>query len=124
MEQPMTSTASHAMVDARPNYYLEAAVAASETASEAIAAAADAAQAAAASWLAAHEAWECVRKSRSRRDLELPPHTPTGDLGGAIHELAQSIRLPFPGGSRDAWERFCEHANIQVAKPLGKDGPS
>jgi hypothetical protein len=31
---------------------------------------------------------------------------PISDFGNAVNELAKSQSRPFPGGSREAWERF------------------
>jgi hypothetical protein len=47
-----------------------------------------------------------VRLSRRRRKLDIAPEVPVSDLGGAVHELSQAQTRPWPGGSREAWERF------------------
>jgi hypothetical protein len=44
----------------------------------------------------------------------MPPEVPTSDLGGAVSELAKAPR-PYPGGSKEAWERFrVEEAGAKV----------
>jgi hypothetical protein len=98
-----------AVIDANPSHYIAKAEAASEAAAEAIASASQAAQAAASSWMEARDAWGTVRRSRGRRGLDLSPEVPISDFGNAVNEFARSHSRPFPGGSREAWERFRAH---------------
>jgi hypothetical protein len=95
-----------AVIDANEAHFIAKAEAASEAAAEAIATAKTAAQAAATAWQEARAAWATVRLSRRRRGLELSPEVPISDFGNAVNELAKSHSRPFPGGSREAWERF------------------
>lgn len=95
-----------ALIDASPGHYVAKAEAASEAAAVAIATAAQAAQAAASAWMEARSAWSTVRLSRGRRRLELTPEVPISDFGNAVSELSKSHSRPFPGGSREAYERF------------------
>jgi hypothetical protein len=50
-----------------------------------------------------------VRLSRRRRQLDLGPEVPISDLGTAVHELSTAHGRAWPGGSREAWERFLSH---------------
>jgi hypothetical protein len=95
-----------ALIDAHPAHYLAAAVAASEAAGEALAAASQAVSAAVVAWGETRAAWGVVRLSRGRQRLDLYPGIPISDLGTAVSELAQAQSRPWPGGSREAWERF------------------
>jgi hypothetical protein len=105
-----------AVIDAYPAHFIAAAEAASEAAAEAIATAKAAAQAAATAWRDAQGAWGTVRLSRRRRGLEAPPEVPISDFGNAVGELAKSHSRPFPGGSREAWERFRTRDGQQVQR--------
>jgi hypothetical protein len=98
-----------ALIDAHPDHFLAQAVAASEAASEALAAASRATSAAVVAWGEARAAWGVVRMSRGRRKLDRSPEVPISDLGSAVNELSTSRTRAWPGGSREAWERFCEH---------------
>jgi hypothetical protein len=95
-----------AVIDANPSHFIAKAEAASEAASEAIANAAQAAQAAASSWQEAGAAWSVVRKSCLRRGQDRPSEVPVSDLGGALNELAKASTQPYPGGRKEAWERW------------------
>jgi hypothetical protein len=95
-----------ALIDAHPEHYIAAAEAASEAAAGAIAAAKTAAQAAAMAWQEAAGAWGTVWQSRRRRGLETPPRVSISDFGNAVGEFERSHLRPFPGGSREAWERW------------------
>jgi hypothetical protein len=106
------------LIDAYPDHFVAKAVAASEAAQEALAAAAQAAQAAVLAWQEARAAWGTVRLSRNRRRLELSPEVPISDLGTATNELSKESSRPWPGGSRDAWERFLAHE--QASKQAGR----
>jgi hypothetical protein len=56
--------------------------------------------------------------SRRRRKLDLGPEVPVSDLGGsAVNELSTSLSRPWPGGRRDAWERFLEHDEASRRAP-------
>lgn len=105
-----------AVIDAHPEHFIVVAVAASEAAAETIASASQAAQAAAMAWQEARGAWGTVRLSRRRRGLDLPPEVPISDFGNAVGELEKSQSRPFPGGSKEAWERFCAHQAAVGAK--------
>ena len=94
------------MIDAHESHFIAKAEAASEAAAEAIKVAAEAAQAAATAWQEARGAWGTVRLSRRRRGLDLSPEVPVSDFGTAVSELLKSRSRPYPGGSREAWERF------------------
>jgi hypothetical protein len=95
-----------AVIDAHPAFFVAQAVAASEAASEALAAASQATSAAVTAWMGARGAWSVVRMSRRRRRLELGPEIPIHDLGSAVNELSTQQSRTWPGGSREAWERF------------------
>ena len=95
-----------AVIDAHSAHFIAKAEAASEAAAEAIATAKTAALAAATAWQEARGAWGTVRQSRRRRGLDTPPEVPISDFGNAVSELSKSQSRPFPGGSREAWERF------------------
>jgi hypothetical protein len=103
-----------AVIDANPDHYIAAAEAASETAAEAIISAKTAAQGAAMAWREAAGAWGVVWQSHRRRRLDTPPNVPISDFGNAVSELEKSQSRPFPGGSRAAWQRFCEHESQRV----------
>jgi hypothetical protein len=107
-----------AVIDAHPEHFLAAAVATSEATSEAITVALNATQAAVSAWMGAREAWGRVRMSRRRRGLDLGPEVPVSDLGQSVNELAKAQPQPWPGGRREAYERFLEHerAIAQVAR--------
>jgi hypothetical protein len=98
-----------AVIDAHPEHFLQAAVAASEATSEAIAAAVNATQAAVTVWMGTRAAWGRVRLSRRRCGLDLGPEVPVSDLGQSVNELSKAQPQPWPGGSKGAWERWCEH---------------
>jgi hypothetical protein len=100
--------AQDAVIDAYPEFYVQAAVGASEEASLALAAALSATQAAVSAWMSCRESWSRVRTSRRRRGLDLGPEIPISDLGTSVYELSQSRTRAWPGGSREDWERFCE----------------
>jgi hypothetical protein len=95
-----------ALINAHPAHFLAQAVAASEAASEALAAASQATSAAVVAWGETRAAWGVVRMSRRRRKLDLGPEVPISDLGRAVNELATAQTRAWPGGSREAWERF------------------
>lgn len=106
------------LIDAHPAHFLAQAVAASEAASDALAAASQATSAALVAWGETRTAWGVVRLSRRRRKLDLGPEVPISDLGSAVNELSQSQTRAWPGGSREAWERFLEydaHAKVPVS---------
>jgi prolyl-tRNA synthetase len=99
--------AREAVIDAHPEHYFAAAVASSEATAEAISVARDATQAAATAWMATRDAWSTVRMSRRRRGIEdIGPEVPVSDLGSAVHELSTQASRTWPGGSREAYERW------------------
>jgi hypothetical protein len=98
-----------ALIDAHPAHFVAQAVAASEAASEALAAASQATSAAVVAWGETRAAWGVVRMSRHRRKLDPGPEVSISDLGSAVNELSQSRSRAWPGGSREAWERFRAH---------------
>lgn len=62
--------------------------------------------------MAAYSAWGVERKSCKRREVDPPPGTPINDLGRAIYELTTEHHRPWPGNSRQNWERFLEREGI------------
>jgi hypothetical protein len=62
-----------------------------------------------------------VRFSRRRRGLEAPPNVPISDFGNGVGELSKSQSRPFPGGSREAWERFRQHDAGEKAKVSNRE---
>jgi hypothetical protein len=113
--------AREAVIDAHPEHYLAAAIASSEATAEAITAALNATQAAASAWMGTREAWGRVRMSRRRRGLDLGPEVPVADLGSSVSELSQAQPRPWPGGTREAYERFLarERASAQALARFG-----
>ncbi len=107
-----------AVIDAHPEHFLAAAVGASEGTSEVIAVALNATRAAVTAWMGTREAWGRVRLSRGRRGLDLGPEVPISDLGVSVNELSKEQPRPWPGGRREAYERFLEHerANAQAIR--------
>ena len=102
------SRARDAVIDAHPEHYFVAAAVSSEAAVEAIKVARDATEAAAAAWMATRAAWGTVRLSRRRRGLDLGPEAPVDDFGSGAFALSTAVSRPWPGGSRQAYERWLE----------------
>lgn len=109
--------ARDAVIDAHSEHYLAAAVVASEATTEAITAALDATQAAVSAWMGTREAWSRVRLSRRRRGLDLGPEIPVSDLGQSVGELSKERSRPWPGGGREAYERFLAYERASAQAP-------
>ena len=98
----------NAIVDANPVHFQRKAEQASEAAVERLRAALAETEAAVAAFRHAGAEHSIVRKSRLRRGLESGPEVGIHDLGGAMLELSKAVDRPWPGGSRQAYERFLD----------------
>jgi hypothetical protein len=95
-----------AVIDAYPEHFIEKALAISAAAEHKRASLIDATAEVRRADREAQGAWSTVRTSRIRRWLDPSPEVHLSDLGSASSELAKSKGQAYPGGSREAWERF------------------
>jgi hypothetical protein len=98
-----------AVIDAYPDHFIEKALATSAATEDKRAALLDATAEVRRADRETQGAWSTVRTSRIRRGLDSSPEVHLSDLGGASSELAKSKGQAYPGGSREAWERFRAH---------------